>query len=284
MPSTNQISDTQFYCSFRNVTTFGKVSGQTLTGITKIKFDFFNRQKSYARAQIGENLYVGGGMLFAYDGLNLVEDGFNWNPEIKNIYLPTGTAYQYSYVAVWEWVDNAGNLHRSAPSTPVIKDTTHKIGEGVSALNIHITSLSLTDKTAANDRSPIVCVLYRTKGNGQNYFKLPVTSNNTNITTNNIITIGTDNTKDDDLVDPLYTTGDVLPNDAPPPIGALVVHRNRLFALDSNNPLVVYYSKQVRPGVPVEWSDAQTLNIDPTGGDVIGLAHASGRESGAATI
>jgi hypothetical protein len=270
---TNSLSDTEFLTSFRNITEFGEIGGETQTGITSITIDYFEPERSYSRAEIAGNLFVGGAMLFSYDGQNLVEDGFNWNPVINSVTPSVGAGTNnYSYVAVWEWVDNAGNLHRSAPSEPYDITTSSPIGAGASVGTIQLFPLSLTEKTVANNRSPVVCVLYRTKVNGTEYYKLPVTTANNNNTTALFITPATDNTPDTDLVELIYTTDGVLPNDISPPVGSLVVHRNRLFLLDSTNPLVIYYSKQVNAFNPVEWSDAQVINVDPTGGPVIGLA------------
>lgn len=272
VPKTNVLSATEFLTSVRNITVFGEIGGETQTGITRITIDYFEPERSYSRAEIANNLYVGGGMLFAYDGQSLVEDSYNWNPVIQSM-TPSSTGNtNYSYVAVWEWVDNAGNLHRSAPSVPYDLTTNAPIGAGSNVSNITIYPLSLTEKTPANNRSPVVCVLYRTKANGTEYYKLPVTTANNNDTGNQYITTAPDNTTDADLTELIYTTDGVLPNDAPPPVGALVVHRNRLFTIDSTNPLVIYYSKRVGATNAVEWSDAQVINVDPTGGPVIALA------------
>ena len=273
VPKTNAISATEFMCSFRNITEFGEIAGELQTGITSVKIDFFEPEVSYGRAEIASNLFVGGGMLFAYDGQSLVEDAFNWNPLIYNMQGSTGAGTQnYSYVAVWEWVDNAGNLHRSAPSVPYQVSLTQKIGvSGTNVSNIQLYPLSLTEKIPANNRSPVVCVLYRTQANGTEYYKLPITNANNNDPNNQFITPATDTTPDTDLVELIYTTADVLPNDIPPSPSSLVVHRNRLFLLNSQDPLQIWYSKQVSPEVPVEWSAFQVINVDPTGGPVIGL-------------
>jgi len=273
VPKTNVLSSTTFLTSVRNITQFGEIGGTTQTGITSIDLDFFEPERSYSRAEIASTLFVGGGMLFAYDGQNLVEDAFNWNPLINGMTPSTAAGSNaYSYVAVWEWVDNAGNVHRSAPSEPYDITMSGAIGvSGSNVSNIEIFPLSLTEKVVSNNRSPVVCVLYRTKANSTNYYKLPVTIANNNDVDAQYITPATDTTPDGALVELLYTTDNVLPNDIPPPVGSLVVHRNRLFLLDSTNPLVIYYSKPVNAFTPVEWSDAQVINVDPTGGPVIAL-------------
>lgn len=273
VPKSNIISNTIFLTSVSTITQFGEIGGNKTSGITAVDFDFFEPERSYSRAEIASNLFVGGGMLFAYDGQNLVEDGYNWNPSIHSMTPSVGAGTSsYSYVAVWEWVDNAGNLHRSAPSNPYDIAINGDIGvAGVNVSNIELYPLSLTEKIPANNRSPVSCVLYRTKKNSTTYYKLPVSNANNNDTGNQYITPLPDSTPDTALVEPIYTTDGVLANDISPPVGSLVVHRNRLFLLDSTNPLVIYYSKQVNAFTPVEWSDAQVINVDPTGGPVIAL-------------
>jgi len=273
-PHTDTLSTTEFITGLRNVTSFPSVSGQLQTGLFSPLFDFFEPERSYSRAEIASSLYVGGGMLFQYDGQNLVEDGFNWNPVLQNVSTSApGTSYEYQYCVVWEWVDNIGNVHRSSPSNVITINTSAPIGAGATATDISIYPLSLTYKTAANSRTPVVGVVYRTKeDNADVFYRLPVTSANQNSTTSTYITPANDNTLDANITVPLYTTGNVLGNDAPPPVGAMVVYRDRLFVLDSTNPLVIYYSKKVNFASAVDFSDGQLINVDPTGGPVTGLS------------
>lgn len=76
-------------------------------------------------------LHVAGGQLQMYDGANVVEHGFHIYPE--NLFLSsnatsgggigigtsTAAINQVQYVAVYEWQDNLGQIHRSAPSPPL---------------------------------------------------------------------------------------------------------------------------------------------------------------------
>ena len=270
----NTISTTEFFTPIRTLVEFNPINGFLPTGIRTYNNDFFEPQKAYSNDEIAQSLYIGGGMLFQYDGQNLVEDSFNFDPLIQNASPNTGgTGFTYKYVAVWEWVDNQGNTHRSAPSDPYTVVTSATIGSapGFYTENIRCYPLGLTLKTPSNNRSPVLCALYRTKANDPIYYRLPLTDANTNITTATWITPANDITPDDDLTVKLYTEGEVS-NDAPPPIGALAIYRDRLFALDSTDPLVVYYSKKVNFATTVDWSDAFVINVDPTGGPVTALA------------
>lgn len=84
---------------------------------------------------LGNNLYVSGGLLTMYDGVNVVEHGFNLYPEdIGVTILPyggnapyTGTSGSFQYSVTYDWTDNQGQIHQSAPSIPNTIETTNLI-------------------------------------------------------------------------------------------------------------------------------------------------------------
>lgn len=90
----------------------------------------FESLGSADREIIAESLNFTGGQLWQYDGSEVVESGFNIFPAISTnvgrsqyggglgTYGAT-TDVSVEYVAVYEWTDQNGNLHRSAPSDPV---------------------------------------------------------------------------------------------------------------------------------------------------------------------
>lgn len=80
---------------------------------------------SPARRQSAEmqgGLYIAGGFVGYYDGVFLVESGFLDTPIISSLGQTTTGALTllttYTYIAVWEWTDAKGRVHRSEPSTP----------------------------------------------------------------------------------------------------------------------------------------------------------------------
>jgi len=271
----NTLSSTQYFTSLAKLTATISVQGATQTGLERFSTDHYNREHSYSNVEIAESLYVGGGMLYQYDGQNLVEDSFNWKPNINSMQVTSapGTGNTYIYVAVWEWVDNIGNIHRSQISKEYVITTSSPIGAGGVVGNIELMPLSLTYKTAANARSPIQCVLYRTTANNAGpYYRLPVTTANNNDISANYITPANDTTTDAQLVGniELYTPGQPIFG-PPPPVGAMAVYRNRLFVLDSTNPLVIYFSQPVNNGTTVDFGLPYQISVDPSGGDVTGL-------------
>lgn len=86
----------------------------------------FTFGQALVNQSIANNLHISGGILSMYDGSNIVEHGFHQYPE--NVYygpqpgtgaLEMGSSY--SYKVCYEWTDNQGQIHRSAPSTGVSK-------------------------------------------------------------------------------------------------------------------------------------------------------------------
>lgn len=91
------------------------------TGVNLASFDIGT--SDLGAAEIGNDLHITGGFVWLYDGVTPVEHGFHLWPE--PLYAATSItsggmkSQQYYYVACYEWTDNQGNLHRSAPSVPI---------------------------------------------------------------------------------------------------------------------------------------------------------------------
>ncbi len=119
----------------------------TQTGVNMAKFTI-NTNKQYS-SEIANALHLTGGQLWEYDGVKPVEHGFHVYPENIAITTATGSgnigAGTYYYQFTYEWTDNAGNLHRSAPSIPIKQVTT----TGSSTNTINVPTLRLTYKTGS---------------------------------------------------------------------------------------------------------------------------------------
>lgn len=90
------------------------------TGINLARFTIGTEDIS--SVEIAKSLHITGGFLWMYDGYLPVEHSFFVYPD--NV-VPVGSsgvgsliAQQYFYQAIYEWTDNQGNIHRSAPSIP----------------------------------------------------------------------------------------------------------------------------------------------------------------------
>lgn len=237
---------------------------QPACSVVAVDFDLFEPAQSYRRAELGGNLHVGGGLLWAYDGQTLAEHGFLLYPE--GVSVPNaGSTYNYQYAVCYEWRDARGVVHRSAPSVAAAEGRAAVISGG-STVAVTIPTLRVTNRTGTS----IGCYVYRTENNGSIFYRAGSVQNST---TADAVTF-TDTTTDAVLITrpQLYTTGGVLENIAPPPVSGLAVHRNRIFALDSTTPLSVWPSKVTETSAPVEFSDALAFAVDPRGGDITAIA------------
>lgn len=223
-----------------------------------------NSSNQYS-SEIAGALHLTGGQLWEYDSVLPVEHGFHVYPE--NVVVTTDasggliTAQTYFYSFTYEWTDNKGMLHRSAPSIPTKIVTTGS----TSTNTINVPTLRLTYKTGDN---PVRIVGYRWSTAQQVYYQFTsVTDPYLNDTTADSIEI------EDTLADSailgnaiLYTTGGVVENTAAPPSVASTLFDNRLWLIDAENRNLLWYSKQVIQNAPVEMSDLLTLYVAPTSG------------------
>jgi len=234
----------------------------TQTGVNLASFTMTPSQ--IVSSEIGNDLHITGGFLWMYDGYEPVEHGFHLYPDNVGVTTATGsgsiTAQQYYYVATYEWADNQGNIFRSAGSIPVAITTT----TASSTNTIKIPTLRLTYKTA----NPVKINLYRWSTAQQTYYSVASTSVPTlNDTSTDSVTF-TDTQADSAIIGNsiLYTTGGVVENIAAPAVDVTTLYKSRLFAIAAEDKNVLWYSKQVIQGTPVEMSDLFTLYVAPTAG------------------
>jgi hypothetical protein len=211
-------------------------------------------------AEFGNNLNISGGILYSYDGVAPVEQGFNVWPDDVEVTTTTGSgglvAQQYFYQALYEWTDAKGNIFRSAPSIPVSITTT----TGSSTNTIHVPTLRLTYK------SNVKIVLFRWSTAQQNYYQV---TSITNPTLNNpsvdSVTI-TDALADSAILGNslIYTTGGVIENIGPPATSVMTIFDTRLWLVDAEDKNLLWFSKPVLESTPVEMSDLFTYFISPS--------------------
>lgn len=231
----------------------------TQTGINLASFDFTTDGMN--TSEIGLNLHISGGILWAYDGYQITEQGFNLYPD--NVIVTTNAAggnlkdQTYYYQALYTWTDNQGNVHRSAPSLPVKQVTA---GGNTSTNTIKVPTLRLTYK------SLVKIEIYRWSTDFQTYYQITSVSSPTlNDTTVDNISF-TDTVADANIVGNsiLYTTGGVIEDIAPPPTNVMTLFKSRLFLVDAEDRNLLWYSKQVIESTPVEMSDLFTIFVAPT--------------------
>ena len=233
-------------------------------GIESVELDFTSQQV-FLNQEAANNLHIVGGMLQMYDGVSLVEHGFNLYPEIIQAGITTSgssgiAAGTRQYVAVFKWTDNQGQIHRSAPSIPV----TYTNGSAVTRIFIPAYSLGATKKSGAKME------VYRTEDAGTIFYKVGETDVDSTTSLNDV----EDTISDGDLIDNelLYTTGGVLENIAPTTCSIITHHKNRIFLAGLEDKNQVQYSKLIVSGSPVQFNDTLAIDMPENGGIITGLA------------
>jgi len=232
----------------------------TETGISMALIDINNSIQT--SSEISSSLHLTGGILWQYDGSMPVEHSFVVYPENVSAVASNGagslTAQQYYYAVCYEWTDSAGNIHRSAPSVPI---GVNLVGPN-DTITLTIPTLKLTYKTSVR------IVIYRWSAAQQVYYQVSsVASPTLNNPAVDSVTFVDEKTDAQILGNTiLYTTGGVLENIASPPSFSSIMYKNRLFLADAEDRNLIWYSKIVLSGTPVEMTDLQTIYIAPTTG------------------
>lgn len=230
------------------------------TGINLASFAFGSEKLD--SAEIGNDLHLGGGFLWMYDGYLPVEHNFFLWPDSVEVTTATGsgslTAQDYWYQVTYEWTDNQGNAFRSAPSIPVKQTTT----TASSTNTVKIPYLRLTMKTA----NPVKVVIYRWSTAQQNYYQVTSISAPTlNVTSSDSLSFS-DTFADSTILgnNLLYTTGGVVENVNAPATDIMTLFDTRLWLVDAEDRNLLWFSKQVIEATPVEMSDLLTVFVPPT--------------------
>ncbi len=245
----------------------------TLRGVSEGTLDFASARR-YLSVQLGRNLHTTGGFLAAYDGQGYVEHGFFIFPEDVTV-VPAASGGSmadgtYQYSVIYEWTDNAGQIHRSVPSVGVTAVVSG--GGGSGQVTVTVPTLRLTAKTSP--RSEVSIAIYRTGNNGTLFQRVTLISSPlyNDPTVDTLAFVDTIDDTDLSSRELLYTTGGILADDGPPSISFLAVGKNRIFAVSEEDPNNVWFSKEHVPGAGVGFSEFQKISVDPGGGPITALA------------
>lgn len=248
------------------------------TGINQVTFNLAPAATN--STEIGKDLEISGGFVWSYDGYSPVEQGFFlWPDNVEATWSATGGSIAakpdgttntnaYFYQVTYEWTDNQGNIFRSAPSVPVAVTTTGSGSSG--SIVLDVPTLRLTYKTA----NPVKIVIYRWSVAQESYYQVTSIANPIlNDPTVDYIAY-TDTLADASILGNslIYTTGGVLEDIGPPATNVMAIFDTRLWLLDAEDPDLLWFSKQVIEGTPVEFSNLLTIFTPPVTGSFKGNA------------
>jgi hypothetical protein len=237
-------------------------------GLTGIQSNLlsFDDSSLYQTKELGENLHIAGGVLLNYDGKSVTEHGFFLFPEnISNtVNAASGSieAGSRQYVVVFEWTDNQGQIHQSAPSLPIEVDNILNDSN-----TLTIPTLRLTEKKGASNRSEVSVAVYRTiDGPGSVFYKVTSITSPVNNTVSSDTVTFEDDASDDDITSNqiLYTTGGIVDNIQPESATLISEFGDRLI-LNAEDPNVLQYSKKTKRNEGISFSDEFTFRADKGG-------------------
>lgn len=219
-------------------------------------------------ARAGDGMIIAGGVPQFYDGLSVRDLGFLLYPEgVTAVAVGAGTGLMaagvYQYCVVYEATDNLGQLHRSAPSTPV----------SVTAAALDSVTVTIPNLRVGTWGTAARLVVYRTAVNGSFFYRVTTSAAPTmNDPTTNTTTY-TDSVADATITgnEPLYTMGGVIENVAPSASRYCVGYRGRVWLAGLEDGNTIAYSKLVRDGEPPAFCDQFVAACDPAGGPITGL-------------
>lgn len=132
----------------------------------------------------------------------------------------------------------------------------------INSATINVPTLRLTYKTA----NPVKISIYRWSTAQQNYYQITsITQPLLNDTTIDSVSF-TDTFADNQILGNrlIYTTGGVVEDVNAPANNIMTLWNTRLFLVDAEDQNLIWFSKQVIEGTPVEMSDLFTIFVAPT--------------------
>lgn len=236
------------------------------TGLFIQTFDLGSQDRYFGGVLSGNNLLgLSAGAPMLYDGQIPVEMGFLWYPEIVVTLTAGGPSTgTFSIIAVYEWTDDSGTIHRGATSPPIT------VSPAAQHIVVEVPTLGVTWRTRPcptfvsgnqlfqNLDQPVQIVIYATANGGTTYYRQAATTNDTSVATVTFTDpgTGTNNTL-------LYTTGGVLDNYCPPSAKICITHQNRWFLGGCDDPTAIWPSKPLTVGEAPGFNEE--MNIYATG-------------------
>jgi len=218
---------------------------------------------------VGDGVEAGAGFMFTggtpsyYDGKQVFEVGYAWNPEPLDVRFPgVGDVDEGTHLYTFTYAqrDAAGQLHRSAPSAPISVEVA--AGGQIVEIDVNTMTISMRDNVFHYPGAqPIEVEWWRTEAGGIVFHRVFAQLGASNLPqetpandpTTYFVT-GADNVADADLLqqellpfallDGAFTP---LTPFQPPAASAITKHQNRVFLASSQDDRVIFYSNELLP-------------------------------------
>lgn len=265
LPQVVSVDSAWYTCLYNAVRTRDSNSSDTvaLVGVSCTAYNASLRDAYRQWARLGRSTYLAGNVTDVH-GAHAFETGFAHYPTIENSpiagtngALSLGT---YKYVAVFEYIDDIGRRHRSAPSVAYSATLTGSNDE----INWDLETLAMGHANPST--SPLIASarihLYRTKVNESSPFYRTTPAVGAPDATGSVAEVAySDRVGDSGLNEILYTDGGVLPNIHPPACRYVWTVSNRLVLGGLFIPNKVVVSKLAVEGEPAQFTDDDSFAI-----------------------
>lgn len=289
-PTPSNAGVKMFYRQQGRTTLIGNPSGvatnSTPFGVTEVNLEP-RTANELSIVQVGRQMYIGGGVPRAYDGLNVVEAGFTQYPTVA--IATTGSvgsgqlsAGAYQVRVLWSWVNDNGEIVRSIPS---IAATFTALATEL--YTIEVPTLPMSTRDLLPSGVQVILEVYRTVANGSVFYRdtgpalggLATNQVLSSGMTDRYIVTGGGTISDASLVfgELLYAQGGALDWDAPPPYIASCAHEGRLCVLPTEDPFEFWVSSQHVEGEQLRFSSINVGRVPQSTGPLTGCASMDGK-------
>lgn len=238
------------------------------SGIVRMS-SIFSSTHANQSAPWGDGLLIAGGRPSFYDGNTVAEHGFATFPErFDSTAVATGgvlAAGDLSYVLVYEFLDNAGNIIRSATS----EVQTETVGAN-GRIRVDVDETLLTMRGTISGYTGVFTsvriVPYRTlsgpPANAVFYRDSTLGYSATRTTSFHVGDATSPLEAELPLQEQLYTTGDILDNGGTPPFADVHTHNNRIFACGAEERAWVWFSQPYQEGEEPRFNEGLRVPMD----------------------
>jgi hypothetical protein len=237
-----------------------------------------NTSTPLSRAELGESAYLAGGQLSMYDGQSLSEQCFPLFPEgIGCTAGGAGTGSMidgvHQVVAIYSWIDNAGQRHLSAPSLPVTV-TVNSGGANTGSILVSVPTLLVSQKAG------VEILFYCTVASGLTFFRslntgvagyLPLQNSTAAnaLSTWRIVESDTALSANEVLYTQPNFSPTTLPSLAPAPCTYVWTAHNRLWFDKADKPGWFGYSQEYVNNVGLQFNDSLEDSLPTTSGGFV---------------
>ena len=236
----------------------------------------FVDQCMHLPVQAGPQLVMSGGVPVAYDGLRVADLGFHMFPIMsvdgitaESSYLASDT--DYTWVAIYEWIDAQGVVQRSCPSVACVwhNDSTSN------QFTLRV-SYPFSEKSDLENPSFLVRVVIFRALNGV-FHEVAALIPAPAVDFPNVAYVeyldGSHNTDADAVIAAnqiLYTDGGVLENLPAPCARHIAYHDSRIWVVSADDPSMLWFSKIHVPGEMPGFNENLRLQL-PSGEPITGI-------------